>query len=96
MVAWDVSGVVRPDAGTIDALARLALASRRLGVGLGLRAASAELANLIALAGLSKVLPCSDQSGVEMERQPEQRKQARRVEKERDPADPPVLDLEDL
>lgn len=95
-IDWDLSGVVRPDAGTIDALGRVALASRRLGVGLGLRGVPADLRDLIALAGLGDVLPNAPGSGFEVERQAEQREQARGIEEERDPGDPPVLELEDL
>jgi ABC-type transporter Mla MlaB component len=55
-IACDVGELARPDAGTIDALARLALTTRRLGHEIGLQRASEELAELLALAGLSEVL----------------------------------------
>jgi len=51
----DVSGV-GVDAVTVDALARLQLAARRLGCRVRLRNASTELAELIAFMGLSDVL----------------------------------------
>jgi ABC-type transporter Mla MlaB component len=52
----DVSGV-EPDAVTIDALARLQLAARRLGCDVRLENASPELRELIAFMGLNNVLP---------------------------------------
>jgi ABC-type transporter Mla MlaB component len=52
----DVSGV-RPDAVTIDALARLQLAARRHGCQVRLRGASSELRELVVFMGLSDVLP---------------------------------------
>ena len=52
----DVAGV-EPDAVTVDALARLQLAARRLGCQLRLANASAELCELIAFMGLRDVLP---------------------------------------
>ena len=52
----DVSGV-DPDAVTIDALARLQLAAQRHGCEVRLRHASSELLELVAIMGLSDVLP---------------------------------------
>jgi len=52
----DVAGV-EPDAVTIDALARLQLAARRLGCQVRLRNASVELIQLVAFMGLTDVLP---------------------------------------
>jgi ABC-type transporter Mla MlaB component len=52
----DVAGV-EPDAVTVDALARLQLAARRIGCQVRLRNASAELCELIAFMGLRDVLP---------------------------------------
>jgi ABC-type transporter Mla MlaB component len=51
----DVTGVA-PDAVTVDALARLQLAARRLGCEVRLCNASAELRELIAFMGLREVL----------------------------------------
>ena len=51
----DVAGV-EPDAVTVDALARLQLAARRLGCRVHLRNASPELCDLVALMGLDDVL----------------------------------------
>ena len=58
----DVAGV-EPDAVTVDALARLQLAARRLGCQVQLENASPELRELIAFMGLTDVLP--DGSGLE-------------------------------
>jgi ABC-type transporter Mla MlaB component len=52
----DVSGI-EPDAVTVEALARLQLAARRLGCQVRLANASAELRELIAYMGLADVLP---------------------------------------
>jgi ABC-type transporter Mla MlaB component len=48
---------VDPDAGTVDALARLQLAARRHGCQVRLRHASDELLELVAFMGLHDVLP---------------------------------------
>lgn len=52
----DVRGVT-PDAGAIDALARLQLAARRTGCRVRLRHASPALRDLVAFMGLTDVLP---------------------------------------
>jgi ABC-type transporter Mla MlaB component len=48
---------VRPDAVTVDALARLQLAAKRSGYDVRLRNASGELLELVAFMGLENVLP---------------------------------------
>jgi ABC-type transporter Mla MlaB component len=50
-------GTVDPDAVTVDALARLQLAARRRGCTVVLRNASQPLVELVALMGLTDVLP---------------------------------------
>ena len=55
-VLCDVTGV-EPDAVTVDALARLQLGARRCGCSVRLRNASTELRELVALMGLTDVLP---------------------------------------
>lgn len=87
-VVCDVSHLTHPDAGTIDALARLQLAARRCGCRVRLRNANLELRRLIALAGLDEVL--STGSGLQGCRQTEQGEQPGRVEELREPADPAV------
>jgi hypothetical protein len=68
--------------GTVDALARLQLAARRLGLRLRLRDASPELQELVCFAGLAEAL------GLEAGGQPEEREQRVGVEKEREFGDP--------
>ena len=55
VVACDVAGVA-PDAVTVDALARLQLAARRLGCEVRLRNASVALLEVVELMGLTHVL----------------------------------------
>ena len=88
-VLCDASALVQPDLGTIDGLARLALATHRLGHGLRLCQASSELTGLMALVGLAGVVPCAE-SAVEPRRQSEHREEPGGVEEEDDPADAPA------
>ena len=81
-IVCDVGAVVTPDAGTIDVLARLQLAARRVGKEIRLRHASSELKQLLAFCGLDDVLP------LEAEGEAEEREQRRRVEEEREFPDP--------
>lgn len=87
-VECDVRELTDVDLGTLDALARLQLAARRRGGTVWLRHASVELQELLALAGLDGVVPCSAGLPVEPRRQPEEGEEPRRVEEERDRADP--------
>jgi hypothetical protein len=75
-------GTLAPDAATVDVLARLQLAARRLGREVRLRNASGELRDLIAFVGLRDVLR------VEPGWEPEEREQPFRVEEERELDDP--------
>ena len=86
-VVCDVAALT-PDAAALDALARLQLMARRLGLQVRLSGASAELVELLSLAGLLGVLPVNGPSGVEPRRQPEQREERGGVEEEGDPGDP--------
>ena len=61
---------------TVEALARLQLAARRMGLDLRLNVVSRELRDLIQLGGLTQVL------GVEPRGQPEEREQRVGVEEE--------------
>ena len=70
---------------TVDVLARLQLAARRVGIELRLRRVSCDLAELIALCGLTDALR------VEPQRQAEAGEDRRGVEEERELGDPPVL-----
>ncbi|MEO5576196.1 MAG: STAS domain-containing protein [Gaiellaceae bacterium] len=59
-VALCDAGGVEVDAVTVDALARLQLAARRHGCQVRLRGASTELLELVALMGLSDVVPLDE------------------------------------
>jgi anti-anti-sigma regulatory factor len=84
----DVGEVFRPDAVTVDALARLQLTARRLGCRLSIRHPRGELQELLALMGLSEVFPLWNDSGFGSWRQTEEREEPRGVEEEGDSADP--------
>lgn len=88
LVVCDVGAIAEPDAVTVDALARLQLTARRVGRRIHLRRACDELEELLALMGLSDVLPCGGASGVEAQGQVEEREQPLGVEEERDSGDP--------
>jgi ABC-type transporter Mla MlaB component len=88
LVPCDVRLVRRVDAATIDALARLQLSARRRGRRIGLRDATPELRDLLALMGLSEIVPCVPESGLDAVGEAEEREPARRVEEEGDPGDP--------
>ena len=84
VLVCDVGALSHPDAGTIEALARLQLMARRLGCRMRLRDPSPELAELLDLFGLADVLR------VEPGRQPEEGEQPLRVEERVEMGDPPV------
>jgi ABC-type transporter Mla MlaB component len=84
----DVAALVHPDAGAVDALARLQLAARRLGHRILLLHASRELQDLLALMGLGEVLPPCPTLALDAGGEAEERKQPLGVEEEADPADP--------
>ena len=73
---------IAPDIHAIDALARLQLAARRLGMEIRLQHASHDLQELIGFAGLREALR------VEASGQAEQREERVRVEEERELDDP--------
>jgi len=77
-------GTLAPDAVTVDALARLQLSARRVGLELRLSRVSSELLELLAFVGLRDVL------GLEPGGQAEEREQRLRVEEERELDDPTV------
>lgn len=91
LVVCDVGAVVCPDAGTVDALARLQLTARQLGGEVRLLHASRELQELLALTGLADAVPLSPacaKLGLESGRQAEEREQPLGVEECVDPDDP--------
>jgi hypothetical protein len=77
-------GALAPDATAIDALARLQLAARRIGLEIRLCRASSELRELIVCCGLDEVLR------VETGGQAEEREDGLRAEEERELDDPAV------
>ena len=89
LVLCDVRAVVDPDVAAADALARLQLATRRLGRRMLVRNASADFTDLLVLMGLGEVLPLGGLR-LEVGRQPEEREQRLGVEEERELADPAV------
>jgi hypothetical protein len=74
-IVVDLSALTEPDPVVLDALVRLQLAARRLGTSIRLENACSELVDLLALVGLSDVLPLVWGSGVEVDRQVEQREE---------------------
>jgi hypothetical protein len=87
LIVCDVGGVA-PDATTIDALARVQLTARRLGGRIRLRNACVELRDLIALAGMSDVLPLGAPLRFEPRWKAEEGEQAGGIQEEADPGDP--------
>jgi ABC-type transporter Mla MlaB component len=57
VLTCDVAAVGRPDAGTVDALARVALTARRLGRSVMLRDPCPRLQALLVITGLDATLP---------------------------------------
>ena len=55
--SWPLRGSGPPDLAVVDELARLQLAARRQGCSIRLRQACPDLVALLALAGLSDVIP---------------------------------------
>jgi ABC-type transporter Mla MlaB component len=86
-VVCDVSGVVDPDAATIEALARLQLSALRAGRRIRIEGAGSRLTELLALTGLDEVLAPAG-SGVEPGCQAEEGEQPLGVEERVDPDDP--------
>ena len=86
-VICDVGAVVRPDAVTVEALARLHLTALRVGCRIVLRGMSAELDDLLTLAGLCGSIPSASGSVVEPVGNPEEREQVGGVEEEADAGD---------
>ena len=89
IVVVDVGGLAEPDPAILDALVRLQLAAQRLGSSIRLENACPVLVDLLALAGLSDVLPVFCASAVEMDRQAKEREQVL-VDEEVEPGDAPA------
>jgi ABC-type transporter Mla MlaB component len=84
VLVCDVAALTRPDARTIEVLARLQLTARQLGRRMRLRDPTPELTGLLDLFGLADVLR------VEPGGQPEEREQPVGVEERVEMGDPPV------
>jgi hypothetical protein len=87
ILVYDVGALTHLDKAALDALARLQLEARRVGATIELQNACAELVSLLALAGLSEVLPVAGASCRPMDGQPEHREQLG-VDEEVDRGDP--------
>jgi hypothetical protein len=79
------AGALPAGAATVDALAVLQLAAKRLGLEARLRDAPSDLVDLIGFVGLAEVLR------LEAEGKPEEREERLGVEEERELDDPPRL-----
>jgi len=81
------AGALRPDAVSVDALARLRLEARRHGCRVELRNVPAELGGLLAFLGLARAVGLS--GGFEPQREAEEREQPLGVEERVDRGDLP-------
>jgi anti-anti-sigma regulatory factor len=90
LILCDVGAVVDPDVAAVEALARLQVATRRLGRRMHVRNASPDFEALLAFMGLGEVLPVRADLRLEVGRQPEEREERLGVEEERELADPAV------
>jgi ABC-type transporter Mla MlaB component len=88
LVFCDVGALVEPDAGTVDVLARLQLTARRLARRVRLLDACGDLRDLLALMGLTDIVPICEELPLESRGQVEEREPARGIEEKGDPADP--------
>jgi hypothetical protein len=90
LVLCDAGGLVRPDAVSVDALARLELTARQLGGRVRFLHTCGELRELLAFVGLGDVLALDSGLRLEPSGQAEEREQVRGVEEEADPGDAAV------
>jgi ABC-type transporter Mla MlaB component len=89
-IVCDVRALGRPDAGTVNALARLQLTARRAGARIRLRHASRELQELLIFVGLDAAVPVGVRLRVEPIREAEEREEPLGVEERVEPGDPAV------
>jgi ABC-type transporter Mla MlaB component len=87
-VVFDVGALIDPDAVTVDALARLQLTARRFGCPIRLHNACDRLRELLALTGLSDVVPIAPGLPLESRGKAEEREPARGVQEKADPGEP--------
>ena len=90
VILCDVGAVVDPDVAAVEALARLRVATRRLGRRMHVRNASPDFEALLSFMGLGDVLPVLVDLRLEVVRQTEERKERLGIEEERELADPTV------
>jgi hypothetical protein len=90
LILCDVGAVIDPDVAAVEALARLRVATRRLGRRMRVWNASEDFEALLAFMGLGDVLPERENLWLEVRRQPEEREERLGVEEERELADPAV------
>jgi hypothetical protein len=83
----DLRTLAPPDLRTLEVLARLQLAARRLGATIRLGHACPRTRELLAWSGLGELLPLDAESGLDRDRLLEERKE-RLVDEEVDPGDP--------
>ena len=88
LILCDVGAVVDPDVAAVEALARLRVATRRLGRRMHVQNASLDFESLLAFMGLGDVLPVREDLRLEVGRKPEEREERLGVEEERELADP--------
>ena len=87
-VVCDAAEVIEPDLGTVDTLARMQLAARRLGGRLVVRHASVELRSLLEFAGLSEIVALYPDLPIELRGQVEEGEEPLGVEEEAEVDDP--------
>jgi hypothetical protein len=90
LILCDVGAVVDPDVAAVEALARLRVATRRLGRRMHVQNASVDFEALLAFMGLGDVLPVRVDLRLEVVRQTEEREERLGVEEERELPDPAV------
>jgi hypothetical protein len=90
LILCDVGAVVDPDVAAVEALARLRIATSRLGRRLHVRNASPDFEALLAFMGLGDVLPVRADLRLEVVRQTEEREERLGIEEERELPDPAV------
>jgi hypothetical protein len=88
IVVCNVGALHDPDIAEVGALARLQLATQRLGREIRFFGACSELQDLLTLMGLGDVLPLCGGLPVQTRGKAKEREQTRGIEEERDPADP--------
>ena len=89
-VLCDVGRLRQVDVTTVDALARFHLIARRSGRSFQVRHVSAELADLLALIGLSEVVSLESPLSLPAQGQIEEREELCGIEEEADPGDSTV------